>query len=249
MRLSNRTAILTPLVTAILLAAACTHYRGPRGPEADAFFELYNGDWVLDADASDPAPGLSSPLAIFPVSVTSVSGGGGPTLDPPCPRGRICVDRPRSSGETRRSESSGSVPDSALLNAYDELATHRPSHLTLLVTRSGIRVSPSGLGASLEVPMDGAKTEVDHELGDFSVKAWSRWEGESPSLVISVGEDRFRVSDTYELQGDGTLVVTRELGGGYSFWPNETPRLVYRRPDTPLALTRPPPRIDHPPGV
>ena len=230
---SNRTAILAPLVTAILLTAACTHYRGPRGPEADALFELYSGDWILDADASDPVPGLSGPLNLERVSFVSRSGDGGPTLDPPCPRGRICVDRPKSSGETRRLESSGSVPDSALLNAYDELATHRPPHLTLLFTRSGISVLPSSLGAPLEVTMDGAKTEVDHELGDFSVKAWSRWEGESPSLVISVGEDRFRVSDTYELQGDGTLVVTRELGGGYSFWPNETPRLVYRRPDTP----------------
>lgn len=78
--------------------------------------------------------------------------------------------------------------------------------------------------------MDPRKTEVDHDFGDFAVKAWSRWEGESLSLVISVGDDRSWISDTYELPGDGTLVVTRELGGAYSFWPDQTPRLVYLRP-------------------
>lgn len=227
---SNRTAILAPLVTAMLLTAACTHYRGPRGPDADTLFALYNGDWVLDADASDPVPHPVLPGAVRMTSTAISGGGSGPTLDPPCPRGRICVDRPESSAETRRLESPGSVPDSALLNAYDELATHRPPHLTLLFDSSGIGVSPTPLGTPLAIPMDGTKIEIDHDLGDFAVKAWSRWERESPLLTISVGDDGFRVSDTYELQGDGTLVVTRELGGESFFWGDQTPRFVYRRP-------------------
>lgn len=228
---SNRTAIFAPLLTAGLLTAACTHYRGPRGPDADALFERYNGDWTLDADASDSVPHPPLALGIILTEVT-FSPGGGPTLDPPCPRGRICNDRPRSAGGTR-SESSRSPdsasPDSALLNAYRELAVRRPARLTLLFAWSGISVSPTPLGVPLEIPMEGAKTEVDHELGDFAVKAWSRWEGRSPSLFLSVGDDESWVSDTYELQEDGTLVVTRELGGGF-FWGDSTPRFVYRRP-------------------
>ncbi len=226
---SNRITILAPLVTAILLTVACTHYQGPRGPEADALFELYNGDWVLDADESDSVPRPPLPVAIAFTSHTFLGGGSGPTLDPPCPRGQICVDRPKSYEETRSLGLSASVPDSALLNTYRELATHRPPHLTLLFTSPGISVSPTPLGDPLEIPMYGTKTEVDHDLGDFSVKAWSRWEGESLSLFLSVRDDESWVSDTYELQRDGTLVVTRELGGGF-FWENQTPRFVYRRP-------------------
>lgn len=226
----NRPAPLTTLVPAILLAAACTRYQAPRGPQAQVLFELYNGGWILDADASDPEPGLAGPLGFSPVSVISSAGHGGPTLGPPpCPRGQICVDRPRSPGEAR-SESSSPIPDSALSRTHQSVAWSRPPRLTLQLTESAIRVSPSGLGTPLEVPMDPRKTEVDHDFGDFTVKAWSRWEGESLSLVISVGDDRSWISDTYELPGDGTLVVTRELGGAYSFWPDQTPRLVYRRP-------------------
>lgn len=227
---SHRTATLAPLVPAILLAAACTRYQVPRGPGADALFEQFNGEWILDAEEGDSLPGLSLPIKIGPAYLSSASGHGGPTLDPPCPRGRICVDRPKSSGKSGRSASPSSVPDSALPTAYLESATHRRPGLTLLFTRSGISISPTGLGTPFEVPTDGTKTEVDHELGGFAVKAWSRWKGESLSLFISMGDDESWISDTYEPQGDGTLVVTRELGGGYSFWPNETPRFVYRRP-------------------
>lgn len=231
MRHANLTTALAPLFPAILLVAACTHYQGPRGPAAEALFELYNGDWILDADASVPAPeSVSPPLNLSGLVVTG--GGSGPTLRPqPCPRGQICVDRPKSSGDKEPDPTP--VPDSALQHTHGKLATHQASRLTLLFTSSFIRVSQTGLGTPLEVPMDSRKMEIEHELGDFPVKAWSGWKNGLPSLTISVGDDKSWVSDTYELPGDGTLVVTRELGGGFDFgmWPN--PRFVYRRADTP----------------
>ena len=230
----NHLAALPPLVLATLLTAACNHYPGPRGPGAQVPLELYSGDWMLDADESDPGPDMiHSPLKISPGPVVSGSAHGGPTLEPPpCPQGQICRDRTKSP-EGARSESSSPVADPELSQTHLSVAVSRPPRLTLQLTESVIRVSPSGLGIPLEVPMDPRKTEVDHEFGDFAVKAWSRWEGESLSLVISVGDDESWVSDTYELHGDGTLVVTRELGGGYFFPTLEPLRFVYRRPATP----------------
>lgn len=231
----NRTATLTPMVTAILLAATCTHYRGPRGPEAEALFALYNGDWILDADESDPvfAP-VFGPLILG--SVVSTGGGGGssgPVLGPkPCPRGQICIDRPKSPEERTEPESPPD-PDSVIRHTLGELATYRAPRLTLLFTDSVFRVSPSSLGIPLEVPMDARKTEIDHELGDFPVKAWSGWRDGLPSLTLSAGDDESWISDTYELTEDGTLVVTRGIGGGFSFMTVQNPRFVYRRPATP----------------
>ena len=226
----NRIVTLPQLVLATLVTTACNHYQGPRGSEAEALFALYNGDWILDADESDPAPG--PPLAPLKLSAVVVASSGGPALGPPpCPRGRICNDRPESSG--REVSESPSVPDSALRRTHRELAAYRAPRLTLLVSRSVFRVSPTGLGTPLEVPMDTRKMEVDHELGGFSVKAWSGWKGGLPSLTLSVGDDKSWISDTYELPGDGTLVVTRELGGGFHFGMLPNPRFVYRRAHTP----------------
>ena len=231
---TNRIADLPPLVLTILLAATCTNYQGPRGPEAEAVFAQYNGDWILDADGSDPAPEQSLGPLILGALVVAGGGSSGPVLGPqPCPRGQICADRPVSS-EHKESESP-SVPDSVLRNTHLELATYRAPRLTLRFTSSFMRVSPTGLGTPLEVPMDARKTEVEHDFGDFPVKAWSGWKDGLPSLTLSVGDDDAWISDTYELAGDGTLVVTRELGGGYHFGMLPNPRFVYRRAATPAS--------------
>ena len=226
----NRTVTLASVPLIVLPAATCTRYQGPRGPAAAALFELYGGDWVLDADASDPAPwGLAGSIRLRSVTLTG-RGSGGPTLGPqPCPRGRICIDRPESSGD--KAPESAPDPDSALRHVRGELALYRASQLTLQFTSSFVRVSPTGLGAPLEVPTDSRKMEIDHEFGGFPIKAWAEWRGESLRLTISPGDDRSWIADTYELPGDGTLVVTRELGGGSSFLGTTgPPRLVYRRP-------------------
>ena len=235
----NRIATLLPLVLAALVTTACNHYQGPRGSEAEALFALYNGDWILDAGESDPAlyP-IFGPLILSEVVVRGggSGGSGGPVLGPrPCPRGQICIDRPESSERTETEAESppAPVPDSVLRNTYQKLATYRAPRLTLRLTSSSMHVSPTGLGTPLEVPMDARKTEVDQELGDFPVKAWSGWKDGLPSLTLSVGDDESWISDTYELAGDGTLVVTRKIGGGFSFLTNRNPRFVYRRPATP----------------
>ncbi len=227
----NRTAAPMTLLPAILLAAACTHYQGPRGPEAEALFELYNGDWVLDADASDPTPEPPHPPLVL-TAVATTGTASGPTLGPPpCPPGQLCRDRPESGG--REESESPSVPDSAVRHTHGRVATHQPARLTLLFSEAAMRVSPSGLGIPLEVPMDSRRTEVEQGKGGAPVKAWSGWKDGSPSLTISVGDDESWVSDTYELPGDGTLVVTRELGGGYFFRTMQSPRFVYRRVGAP----------------
>lgn len=220
----NRTAALPPFLI-ILLVTACAHHRAPRGPEAEVLFRLYSGDWVLDADASAPPPAIVGSIQFYKVT----AGAGGPVLGPPpCPPGRLCADRPKSSGDDE-SDSSDSASDSLRSSIYRKLAASRPPRLTLLFTRSVFHVAPSALGTPIELPMDAEKRAVDHDLGDVGITVWSGWRGDSPTLTISVG-DEFRISDTYELAGDGSLVITRETGGGWSFFPEETPRFVYRRP-------------------
>ena len=226
----NCPTTLAPIPMIILLAAGCAHYQAPRGPAAEALFALYNGDWVLDADASDQAPAVIAGPISFSRAIRTDRGSGGPTLGPPpCPRGQICIDRPKSSED--KEPDPPPVADSARRDTHSKLAGYRASQLTLHFTTSAIRISPTGLGTPLEVPMDSGKTEVDHESGDFSVKAWAEWQGESLRLSISVGDGESRTTDTYELPGDGTMVVTRELGGGSFFLGmTEAPRFVYRRP-------------------
>lgn len=217
----NRTAALPPVLI-ILLATACAHHRAPSGPEAEVLFRLYSGDWVLDADESALPPAIFGEIQLDMVTADVGRDHWGPVLGPPpCPPGRLCADRPKSSGD----DESDSLPSSI----YIKLAASRPLRLTLLFTKSVFHVSHSALGAPIELPMNAEKRAVDHDLGDVDITVWSGWQGDSPTLTISVG-DEFRISDTYELAGDGTLVVTRETGGGWSFFPEETPRFVYRRP-------------------
>ena len=224
----NHTAALPPVLI-MLLATACAHHRAPRGPEAEVLFRLYSGDWVLDADASDPPPAIFGSIQLDMVPAGAGHDHRGPVLGPPpCPPGRLCADRPKSSGDDE-SDSSDAASDSLPSSIYRRLAASRPPRLTLLFTRSVFHVSPSALGTPIELSMDAEKRAVDHDLGEVDITVWSGWRGNSPTLTISVG-DEFRISDTYELAGDGSLVVTRETGGGWSFFPEETPRFVYRRP-------------------
>ena len=164
----NRTAALPPVLI-ILLATACAHHRAPRGPEAEVLFRLYSGDWVLDAEASDPPPAIFGSIQLGMVTTNAGNDQRGPVLGPPPgPPGRLCADRPKSSDDDE-SDSSDSASGSLPSSIYRELAASRPPRLTLLSTKSVVHLSPSALGTPIELPMDAERRAADHDLGDVDI--------------------------------------------------------------------------------
>ena len=203
---------------ALILMTACTQYQAPNGPEAAAAFEPYNGTWVLDSDASDPAPERLAPLVVI-----------GRTTTEECilsvRAGAWSYDR----CETRHREISS--PDSATVRTYTELASARPERLTLEFTARSLHISDTGLTSPLTLPLNGSDQTLDHPFGDIEITAWVAWDKLIPFVELSI-EDGGWVSDRYEVTPDGNLAVTRTIG--HLVTPTEPlAQFIYTRADPP----------------
>ncbi len=203
---------------ALILMSSCTQYQAPSGPEAAATFERYNGTWILDGDASDPAPERLAPLVVIGRTTTEE-----------------CILSVRAGAwshdrcETRHREISS--PDSATVRTYTELASARPERLTLEFTGRSLQISDTGLTSPLTLPLNGSDQTLDHPFGDVEITAWVAWDKLIPFVELAI-EDGGWVSDRYEVTPDGNLTVTRTIG--HLVTPTEPlAQFIYTRADPP----------------
>ena len=202
----------------LILMTACTQYQAPSGPEAAAAFERYNGTWILDGDASDPAPDGPAPLVVIG-SITT----------------QECLLSVRAGNwsydrcETRHRENWS--PDSARVRVHSALASARPERLTMEFTDISLHIFNTYLGSPLTLPLDGADRKLDHHYGDIEITAWVAWDKLIPFVELSI-EDGGWVSDRYEVTPDGNLAVTRTIG--HLVTPTEPlAQFIYTRADPP----------------
>ena len=182
-----------------LLGLACSGNPGAGSPGPPSVAG-FTGRWVLDADASDQPPQLDGSRAAEP-------------------RARV------GAGAAARRARTGAAVNREAIGTVLVIAGRRPELLVLTVTDSTYSVALPG--SIFTLPIGGDSEEVYRGDNQIRVLARAYWRGAALNLERSV-RDGGSITDRYELDDDGALVVTRRVS--LSVGSNtETYRFVFRR--------------------
>ena len=198
----RRLVLLLPACALLGLACSGNPGAGSPGPPSVAGF---TGRWVLDANASDQPPQLDGSRAAEP-------------------RARIGAGARLRDAAARRARAGAAVNREAIGTVL-VMAGRRPELLVLTVTDSTYSVALPG--SIFTLPIGGDSEEVYRGDNQIRVLARAYWRGAALNLERSV-RDGGSITDRYELDDDGALVVTRRVS--LSVGSNtETYRFVFRR--------------------